>query len=161
MVTLAFPELSSAFPRRAVLLLAAATALASCRLIDQNTFAPAPEAKVPPAASKPAAPPASPEGRTALMVIEPGTRLENYRNVLHEAVMAARRRDPAVRFDVVSVVPAGNSLSEQVKTADSTRPEAVAVANELIASGVPASHVELGARPDPRAEHPEIRVYVR
>lgn len=146
-----------ALARRPTLLIAGALALASCRIIDQRTFAPAPEAKPAP----PAAAAAVPAAETALMVIEPGTRLENYRGVLRGAVAAALRRNPDVRFQVVSVVPGNSSLSDQVKAANATRAESVAVAQALIEAGAPPSQVALGALPDPAARHPDIRVYVR
>ncbi|HET6182784.1 MAG TPA: hypothetical protein VFA03_04240 [Acetobacteraceae bacterium] len=143
--------------RRPALLAAIAALLASCRLIDQTTFKPAPEAKPPaPAPAGPAL-----DTRTALMVIEPGTQLENYKGVLHDAVAAARARNPEVVFDVISVVPGRGSLSDQVKAADALRPQAVAVAQALIESGAPMDRVELGARPDPQVQRAEIRVYVR
>lgn len=147
-----------------VLLVAGAVALASCRLIDQTTFAPAPEAKSSASTKAPAAAPAAApaiDNRTALMVIEPGTKLANYRGVLHDAVAAARARNPAVRFQVISIVPGHGSLTDQVKAADAARAESVAVARALIRAGAPQGSVELGARPDARADHPEIRVYVR
>lgn len=142
-------------------LLLGALALCSCRLIDQRTFAPAPEAKTATAAM--AATEAGPalDSRRALMVIEPGTRLDNYGGVLHDAVAAAMRRDPQVRFDVVTIVPGGTSLSAQVTSASAAQSEGLAVANALLEAGAPSGQVVLGARPDPRATHPEIRVYIQ
>jgi hypothetical protein len=141
-------------PRAAALALHGLLALAGCKLIDQRTFAPAPE-PTPPAA------PRSTETRTPLISVVPGTKLPTYQALLRSAVRAAQARDPAVRFDVVSVVPASGTLAEQVAAADAARASAAEVAQALIGAGVPESRVSLGARPDPTAHGTEVRVYLR
>ena len=142
-------------PIRTSVLLACALALASCKLIDQRTFAPAPEAAPPPAAARPI------ETRTPLITVAAGTRLATYEVLLRSAVRAAQARDPAVRFDVISVVPASGTVADQIKAADAARASAADVAHALIAAGVAEGRVSLGARPDPMVHGPEVRVYVR
>ncbi len=141
-------------PRAAAFVLSGLLAVAGCKLIDQRTFAPAPEA-APPVA------PSSTETRTPLISVAPGTKLATYETLLRSAVRAAQARDPAVRFDVISVVPASGTLAEQVKAADAVRASAADVAQALIAAGVAESRISLGARPDPTARGPEVRVYLR
>ena len=141
-------------PRAATLALHGLLALAGCKLIDQRTFAPAPEPTVPAA-------PRSTEARTPLISVRPGTKLATYQPLLRSAVRAAQARDPAVRFDVVSVVPASGTLAEQVAAADAARASAAEVAQALVGAGVPESRVSLGARPDPTAHGTEVRVYLR
>lgn len=134
--------------------LMALVVLSGCKLIDQRTFAPAPEASTP-AASRPI------ETRTPLVTIAPGTRLATYEGLLRAAVHAAEARDPGVRFDVVSVVPGSGTPAEQIKAAEANRASAADVAHALIAAGVAEGRVSLGARADPSAHGPDVRVYVR
>ncbi|HJS84828.1 MAG TPA: hypothetical protein VJ779_05160 [Acetobacteraceae bacterium] len=146
------PRLSR--PRTVALVLSGLLLLAGCKLIDQRTFAPAPDA-TPPAA------PRSTETRTPLISVAPGTKLATYQALLRSAVRAAQARDPAVRFDVVSVVPASGTLAEQIQAADALRASAAEVAQTLIAAGVAEGRISLGARPDPTVHNPEVRVYLR
>ncbi len=141
-------------PRAAALALHGLLALGGCKLIDQRTFAPAPEAPTPAA-------PRSTETRTPLISVAAGTKLATYEPLLRSPVRAAEARDPAVRFDVISVVPASGTLAEQVKAADAVRASAAEVAQALIAAGVAESRISLGARPDPTVHGPEVRVYLR
>ena len=148
------PSLPRPRPRAAAFVLFGLLATAGCKLIDQRTFAPAPEA-TPPAA------PTRTETRTPLISVVPGTKLATYEALLRSAVRSAEARDPAVRFEVVSVVPASETVAEQVKAADSARAGAAEVAEALIAAGAPEGRVSLGARADPTTHGPEVRVYVR
>ncbi len=91
----------------------------------------------------------------------PGTKLATYDTLLRSAVRAGQARDPAIRFDVVSVVPATGTVAQQVAAADAVRASAADVAQALIAAGVRESRISLGARPDPTVRGPEVRVYVR
>ncbi|HEY5299184.1 MAG TPA: hypothetical protein VIJ55_00780 [Acetobacteraceae bacterium] len=129
--------------------------LSGCKLIDQRTFAPAPEAASPAVAAR------STETRTPLMTIAPGTKLATYEGLLRTAVHDAQSRDPAVSFDVVSVVPASGTLADQVKAAEADRASAMDVAQALLTAGVAEDRVALGARVDPGAHGPNVRVYVR
>lgn len=140
--------------QRAAAALASLLVLSACKLIDQRTFAPAPEA--------PSATPArSVETRTPLLTIAPGTKLESYETLLRAAVRDAEARDPSVGFDVVSVVPGTGTFAEQVKAADADRTAAADVARALMGAGVPSDRINLGARPDPSVHNPDVRVYLR
>ncbi len=125
-------------------------ALAGCKLIDQRTFAPAPDAST-----------TAPDKREPLITVQPGTALPTYANVLASAVRQAEARDPAVQFDVIALVPRQGGLAEQVRAADSGRAGSVEVARALMAAGVDAGRIHLGARPDPGARTPQVRVYLR
>jgi hypothetical protein len=146
-------------PTRLTALLACLLALSACKLIDQRTFAPTPEASTPKAPASAAA--VRTETRTPLMTVAAGTRLATYETLLRSAVHAAEARDPEVRFDVVSVVPASGTVTEQIKVAQAARDSAAELAHALIAAGASASHVHQGARADPAAHDAEVRVYVR
>lgn len=135
--------------------LSALLALSGCKLIDQRTFAPAPEAPSPPAPAR------SLETRAPLLTVAPGTKLATYEALLRAAVRTAQTRDPAVSFDVVSVVPATGGPAAQVKAAEADRASAMDVAQALIAAGVAEGRIDLGARADPTARNPDVRVYVR
>ncbi len=129
--------------------------LSGCKLIDQRTFAPAPAAASAPVATR------SVETRTPLMTIAPGTKLATYEGLLRAAVRDAQSRDPAVSFDVISVVPASGTVADQVKAAEADRASAMDVAQALQTAGVAEDRVALGARADPGAHGPDVRVYVR
>lgn len=134
--------------------LAVLLVLSGCKLIDQRTFAPAPAASSTGAAARI-------ETRTPLMTVVPGTKLATYEALLRAAVREAQARDPKVSFDVISVVPGTGTLAQQIKAAEADRPAAMDVAQALIAAGVTDQRVNLGARPDPSAHSPDVRVYVR
>ncbi len=142
-------------PIRTTALLACLLTLSACKLIDQRTFAPAPEAAPPAAAAR------SIETRAPLITVAAGTQLATYEALLGSTVRAAEARDPAVRFDVISVVPASGTVAEQIKAAEAARASAADVANALIAAGAGEERVHLGARADPTARNPQVRVYVR
>ena len=76
-------------------------ALAGCTLIDQTTFAPAPEASPP----TPAPPQVDP--RTPLLTIGYDTPNPNYQELLHFAVRTAESRAPGVQYDVIAMMPSG------------------------------------------------------
>ena len=141
-------------PPAAALALLGLPALAGCKLIDQRTFAPAPEPAAP-------APPRSTETRTPLISVVPGTKLATYQALLRSTVRAVEARDPAARYDVVSVVPGSGTLAQQVAAADAARASGAEVAQALIAAGVAERRVSLGARPDPTTHGAEVRVYLR
>src|ERR1019366_4600613 len=79
--------------------------LAGCALVDQKTFAPAPEAKAQPAAAP--APPAAVrfDARTPLVTIDFGGPPPSYEELLRYAVRAAEKRDGAVQYDVIAMLP--------------------------------------------------------
>ena len=91
---------------KAVLVLLATLALVGCKLIDQTTFAPSPEAT---AAAAPAAPKSDP--RVALLTIGYDTPNPNYQDVLRYAVREAETRAPGVQYDVIAMLPAGGDAA--------------------------------------------------
>ena len=84
----------------------AGIALVGCKLVDQTTFAPSPEAS-------PAAPPVVPKSdpRVALLTIGYDTPNPNYQDVLRYAVREAETRAPGVRYDVIAMLPAGGDVA--------------------------------------------------
>jgi hypothetical protein len=125
--------------------------LAGCKLIDQTTFAPAPEA--PP----PAPPPprhVSVDPRIPLVTIDFSQPNPDYRGPLGYAVHAAETRNPNVRFDVTSVI-------NKPEDAAQGQSEAAAVMQAIAANGVPASRIHLGLISDPSQTSRQVRVYVR
>ncbi len=133
--------------RRAAML--ALAGLSGCTLVDQRTFNP--EAGMPPA--RPTAPPpplpsAPPEpGAPPLLSIRlPGP--PDLRTTVARAVAAARKRKRDVAFDVVEITP-GPSVGS----------EAAEIAKMIAAQGVPASRINVSARPVPNVAR-EVRVFV-
>ena len=126
--------------------------LAGCALVDQKTFAPAPEAKAQPVAPPPAAVRVDP--RTPLVTINFGGPPPDYTELLRYAVHEAQRRDGAVEFDVIAVLP-------NLTQASAGQQDAVSVMRSIAQLGVSASHVHLGLRADPTLKSREVRVYVR
>jgi len=129
--------------------------LSGCKLIDQTTFAPAPEAKPAPAATQSAAPPPlSAESRRALVTIAYSTPNPNYQDVLRYAVRAAEARDPNVQYEVVGEVPS-------LAGAEQAQRDAAAVMRAIMADGVPAARIHLGLRAEPGVAVRQVRVFVR
>ena len=133
---------------KALCILAAGLLLAGCKLIDQTTFAPSPEAT----ATKPEPPKADP--RTALLTIDYVTPNPGYQDVLRYAVREAESRAPGVQYDVIAMLPAGgDAATAQHRVAD--------VMRDIMAQGVPASRVHLGLRTAQTGGVQQVRVYVR
>ncbi len=123
--------------------------LAGCKLIDQNTFAPSPEAEPIPLIP---GPPVKYDSRTPLVTIDFTSRSLAYKELLRVAVRSAQMRDANVQFDVVAVV----------KSLESGPPaEAVEVMRTIMAERVPAARVHLGMQTDGSAAAVQVRVYVR
>jgi hypothetical protein len=133
---------------RAMWLLAAALALAGCKLVDQTTFAPSPEAK----AAKPAGPKA--DTRTALITIDYAEPSPNYQDLLRYAVREAETRVPGVEYDVSATLPAGSDAAVAQR-------RAMDVMRDITAQGVPDSRVHLGLSAESAGSPQEVRVYVR
>jgi type IV pilus biogenesis protein CpaD/CtpE len=133
---------------RATLILAAGLALAGCKLIDQTTFAPSPEATP----AKTESPQADP--RTPLLTIGYAAPDQNYQDVLRYAVRAAETRAPGVQYDVIAMLPKG--ADEAV-----AQHRAAEVMRDIMGQGVPASRIHLGLRTEQPGDAQEIRVYVR
>ena len=132
------------------LTVAVALALAGCKLIDQTTFAPSPEAKAQ------ATPAPQADTRTPLVVIRAGTPSANYQEPLRYAVHAAQARDPNVEYDVIAMLPAPapNDMAQEQRNATD-------VMRAILATGVPARSVHLGLRIQQALAQPQVRVYVR
>jgi hypothetical protein len=126
--------------------------LAGCALVDQNTFAPAPEAKAQPAAQRAA--PVKLDARIPLVTIDFSGPPPDYATMLGYAVRAAGARDREVQYDVVAVLP-------DAANAGQGQQDAAAVMRSIMRAGVPAAHIHLGLRADPALPGPEVRVYVR
>ena len=135
--------------RLAILLLA--LCFNGCTLIDQTTFAPAPEAKAQPVTL----PNVPVDPRVPLVTIDYAEgAAPDYTSLLHSAVRAAESRYPDVQYDVVAVVAdAGAAASAQEN--------AVEVMRAIMRDRVPASRIHLGLRTDPALAGSQVRVYVR
>ncbi len=127
---------------------AAALLLAGCKLIDQTTFAPSPEAA--PAAEQMA----KVDARTALLTINYTEPNPSYRDVLRYAVRTAEARAPGVQYDVIAILPSGvDAAAAQARAAD--------VMRSIMDQGVSDSRIHLGLRSAPASSPQEIRVYVK
>jgi hypothetical protein len=129
-------------------ILAVGLLLAGCKLIDQTTFAPSPEAST----SKQEAPEADP--RKALITIGAATPEADYQDMLRYAVRAAEARAPGVEYDVVAMLPAGGDAA-------GAQQRVAGVMRDIIAQGVPANRIHLGLRSATAGSAQEVRVYVR
>jgi len=123
--------------------------LAGCKLIDQNTFAPSPEAEPIPLVP---GPPVKYDPRTPLVSIDFTSHSPAYQELLRVAVRSARMRDANVQFDVVAVVKSLES---------GPPPEALAVMRTIMSERVPAGRVHLGMQTDSAVSAVQVRVYVR
>jgi hypothetical protein len=122
-----------------------------CTLIDQNTFAPAPEAK----AQTPPPPQVRVDPRTPLVTIDyQDGETPDYAGLLNSAVRAAVARYADVQFDVVSVV-------KDLSAATAAQANGLGVMRAIMRDGVPASRIHLGVRTDPGLTGSQVRVYVR
>ena len=133
---------------KAVLVLLATLALVGCKLVDQTTFAPSPEAT---AVAAPAAPKSDP--RVALLTIGYDTPNPNYQDVLRYAVREAETRAPGVQYDVIAMLPAGGDAAQ-------AQGSATEVMRAIMAEGVAESRIQLGLRTEPAGLTREVRVYV-
>ncbi|HEX3403085.1 MAG TPA: hypothetical protein VHT74_22435 [Acetobacteraceae bacterium] len=133
---------------RTMWVLLASIALTGCKLVDQTTFAPSPEAKE----AAPAPPKADP--RTPLLTIGYATPNPNYQDVLRYGVREAEARAPGVQYDVIALLPAGGDAAV-------AQHSAVDVMKAILAQGVPESRVHLLLRSTPAGSEREVRVYVR
>jgi hypothetical protein len=126
-------------------------ALPGCKLIDQETFAPTPEAKPTP---PPPPIPVQVDPRTPLLTVDYSTPEPAWQEPLRYAVRAAEARDRRVQYDVTAVVPRLDDASEGQQ-------RALTIMRGIIEQRVPASRVHLGLRADPTLTSPQVRVYVR
>ncbi len=132
-------------------LIVALLCFSGCTLIDQRTFAPAPEAK---AQSAPAQAPVVLDARTPLVTIDYTVPSPDYGELLHAAVRAAENRDADVQYDVVSML-------QDSSDARLGQERATGVMRAIMRDQVPASRIHLGLRTDPTLASGQVRVYVR
>ncbi len=125
--------------------------LAGCKLIDQTTFAPSPEAKAETAQGS-ALPRA--DHRTPLLAINFADPDPDYQGLLRYALHAAETRDPAVQYDVVALLPPNADAAAQQR-------HGLEVMRAMVAQGVSASRIHLGLRSATAGAEPEVRLYVR
>jgi len=137
------------------MVLLAGLSLTGCKLIDQTTFAPAPEA-VPAQVTLPRI-----DQRVPLVTIGYEQPDPQYHEMLGYAVHAAEARDAAVQYDVFAVVPAEGTPAQQVQAAGVAQQDAVGVMRSIMALGVPAARIHLGVRADPAIGANQVRIYVR
>ena len=135
--------------------------LAGCTLIDQTTFAPAPEPKPPVVIARPAV-----ETRTPLIVIAATATPKEYAKSLRGAVSAAEKARRGIDYDVVGIAPAvataaGQTPAASVIAQEEAGSHAAEVMRAIMAVGVPAARVHLSVRSDPAITVGEIRMYVR
>jgi hypothetical protein len=122
-----------------------------CTLIDQKTFAPAPEAKAQPTAPPP---PASIDPRSPLVTIDYTAPNPGYGELLHDAIHAAQARDVDVQFDVVAVC-------KDIAEAGQSQDMALGVMRAIMRDRIPADRIHLGLRTDPSLTAPRVLIYVR
>jgi|GEM_PF-1060179 len=127
--------------------------LSGCALVDQDTFAPAPEPP-PPAVVMPGPPPVPIDPRRPLLVIDYATPEPNFDEPLRFAIRSAESRDRRVQYDVIAVAPTMNQ-------ATAAQQQAVQVMRAIMGSRVPASRIHLGLRAEPWQTAIQVRVYVR
>lgn len=132
-------------------LLLAVPVFAGCTLIDQRTFAPAPEAKAQPTPQPPAV---AIDPRTPLVTIDYTVPSPNYAELLHYAVRAAESRDTQVQYDVIAVMKDPSDATIGVERANG-------VMRAILRDHVPADRIHLGLRSDPTLAASQVRVYVR
>ncbi|HUB11691.1 MAG TPA: hypothetical protein VMB34_07010 [Acetobacteraceae bacterium] len=127
--------------------------LAGCALVDQRTFAPAPEAKAAPS-SAPAPRAVRVDTRTPLVTVDFSGPPPEYRELLGYAVHAAETRDREVQYDVVAMAPNVDDFAR-------SQQDATDVMRAVMQEGVPSARIHLGLRADPTLRGREVRVYVR
>ncbi len=132
---------------------AAILAFTGCALIDQRTFAPAPEAKAQPVAPVPL-PAVLVDSRTPLVTIDYTVPSPDYAELLHYAVSAAEKRGDDVQYDVVSVL-------RDASQAAAGQESAAGVMRAIMRDRVPAARIHLAIRTDPSLTAAQVRVYVR
>jgi hypothetical protein len=136
---------------RLVPVLVALLCFTGCKLIDQRTFAPSPEAKAQPT---PPPAPAAIDARTPLVTIDYTVASPDYAELLHYAVRAAETRNADVQYDVVSMLA-------DTSEAAAGQERATGVMRAIMRDRVPATRIHLGLRTDPTLAASQVRVYVR
>lgn len=144
--------LKSLLMRRTLCLLSI-LALASCAPPGRDTLAPTPVGATPfdiKTADAFA-------GRIALVSILPGT--EDFQTALKQAIGQALAIKPNAVFEVQAEAPDTNNADQNIQALNDLAPEAEIIARTIIADGVPANRVTLGAKS--AGLTPAILVYVK
>jgi hypothetical protein len=128
--------------------------LAGCALVDQRTFAPAPEAKAQTTVVAQPPAPVKVDTRLPLVTVDFSGAPPQYEELLRYAVRAAEMRDRDVQYDVVAMLPKATDAGQGQN-------DAAAVMRSLMLAGVPPARIHLGLRADPALPGREVRVYVR
>lgn len=126
--------------RRALALLVFALPLASCAPPGQQTIAANPVG----ADTQTISAADAFKNRIPLVSILPGT--QDFQAPLKSAVAQALSIKPDAAFEVQAQAPATGSPDADAKTLSALAPEAKTIAQAIIADGVPASRVSLGAK---------------
>ncbi|APH58612.1 Hypothetical protein GbCGDNIH7_0309 [Granulibacter bethesdensis] len=143
-----------------VLMLAAASGLGGCKLVDRTTFGAVP-AKPPPSALMSAL---NSEGRIPLLTIRYDGYDEadrSYTDALRTAVQQANISHPGIFYVVTTVVPATGNPTRQIGRAKAARMKAVTVAEDMMLMGVDSDQISLAAMTDPAIQASEIRIFVK
>ncbi len=124
--------------------------LAGCKLIDQTSFGADQEAGPP---TQAVAAPSRPAGQAALVTIRYDQPNPAFQDPLAAAIRAAEQHRPGGGYDVIGVSTAAQSATAARDSAN--------VMNAMIALGVTATRIHLGARIDPAQSVREIRILLR
>ena len=141
----------------AALLLAAASLLAGCALVDQTWFTTPPPAVVVP----PAPPPPRLDSRAPLIVIAAAAAEPDYAGKLGFAVQAAEASRGTIVYDVIGMAPIQGTQSVQAQAGRDAAASAARIMRAILADGVPDSRIRLGVRTEAGLAAPEVRVFVR
>lgn len=133
--------------------------LAACTPPDQRLFNP--DAGKPPKPHIPPAPPAKPAPAPFLQIVA-GTPKEEWAPAVTRSTKLALSRKPDLLFVVTVISPVTESPAAQVKSLETlTSHDGKAVAEQIVASGAPASQVQIEARTDASSREGRIRVDLR
>lgn len=141
------------FVMRRILYLFPALILASCAPPGRQTFAPNPVG----ADTQSISAADAFANRIALVSILPNT--QDFQAPLRQAVDEALAIKPSAVFEVRAEAPGTGSPDTNIKALAALTPEAEAVARAIIADGVPASRVTVGAKT--AGLDPVVLVYVK
>ncbi|MCO6160498.1 hypothetical protein ACFFGF_09320 [Asaia lannensis] len=134
-------------------------ALSACTPPDQRLFDP--NAGKPPKPYIPPAPPAKPAPAPFLQIVA-GTPKEEWVPAVTRSTKLALSRKPDLLFVVTVLSPVTESPAAQVKSLETlTAQDGKDVAEQIVASGAPASQVQIEARTDASSPKGRIRIDLR
>ncbi|BBK32614.1 hypothetical protein STHU_32480 [Allostella humosa] len=100
--------------------------------------------------------PTSVDGRRPFVAIRFGREEPDYERALYDALRVAVERDPAIRFDVVAVVPRDGRGDAKRAAANATK-----VARSMRAMGLSEDQTRTYERPQGGISDPQVHVYIR